>query len=152
MAKEFLSQRGVAFNEYNVAADPQAAYRMIRLSGQRGVPVITVGDEVIIGFDRPRLERLLSERPAGRPRLGASVADAAPRFNIKGAYVGGVREGSPAATAGLRTGDVVVELDGQVIDGAASLQRAVSLLRLGATVPLTYVRRGQRIQGHLTLN
>jgi S1-C subfamily serine protease len=135
-----------------VAADSKAAYRMIRLSGQRGVPVITVGDDVVVGFDRPRLEKLLSQRSAGRPRLGAYVADAAARLKTSGAYVGRVRPGSPAACAGLRAGDVIVELDGQPIDGAAALERAVGQLPLGKAVPLTYLRRGQRDQGQLTLD
>lgn len=150
MAKEFLSQRGVPFKEYDVAADSQAAYRMIRLSGQRGVPVITVGDQVVVGFDRPRLEQLLSQRPAGGPRLGASVADAACGVQGRGAYVGRVHAGSPAAQAGLRAGDVIAELNGQPIDGAASLERVVRQLQSGVTVPLVYVRRGQRFVGELT--
>jgi len=123
---------------------------MIRLSGQRGVPVITVGDEVVVGFDRPRLERLLAQRPAPGPRLGASVADAGPHLQTRGAYIGRVRTGSPAARAGLRAGDVIVELHGQSIDGAASLERLVNQLSLGMTVPVVYVRRGQRIAGQLT--
>jgi len=133
-----------------VATDSQAAYRMIRLSGQRGVPVITVGDEVVVGFDRPRLEQLLAQRPARGPRLGASVADAGPHLQVSGAYVGRVRAGSPTARAGLRAGDVIVELDGQPIDGGASLERVVKQLRLGMTVPVVYVRRGQRVLGQLT--
>jgi glutaredoxin 3 len=152
LAKEFLSQRGVAFKEYDVAADSQAAYRMIRLSGQRGVPVITVGDDVVIGFDRPRLEQLLSQRPAGRPRLGASVADAARRLQHSGAYVGRVQANSPAARAGLRAGDVIVELDGQPIDGAAALERGVKQLSLETPVPFVYVRRGQRLMGQLSFD
>jgi putative serine protease PepD len=133
-----------------VAADSQAAYRMIRLSGQRGVPVITVGDEVVIGFDRPRLEQLLAPRPARGPRLGAAVADAGPHLQASGAYVGHVRAGSPAARAGLRAGDVIVELDGQPVDGAASLERLVKQLNLGMAFPVVYVRRGQRVLGQLT--
>jgi putative serine protease PepD len=125
---------------------------MIRLSGQRGVPVITVGDDVVIGFDRPRLEQLLSQRPVGSPQLGASVADAGPRLQVSGAYVGRVRAGTSAARAGLRVGDVIVALDGQPVDGAASLERIVKQLHLGVTVPLVYVRRGQRLLGQLTLD
>ncbi len=125
---------------------------MIRLSGQRGVPVITVGDDVVVGFDRPRLEQLLARRPAGRPQLGASVADAGPRVQAKGAYVGRVHAGSPADRAGLRAGDVIVELDGQPIGGAASLERVVGELCPRVAVPLTYMRRGQRLSGQLTLD
>jgi S1-C subfamily serine protease len=125
---------------------------MIRLSGQRGVPVIAVGDEVVVGFDRRRLEQLLSHCSEARPRLGASVADAASHLQTSGAYVGCVHAGSPAAEAGLQVGDVIVELDGHPIDSAASLEGIVNQLSVGMAVPMAYVRHGQRILGQLTLN
>src|SRR5687767_15895885 len=74
---EFLSQRGIQFTEKDVSQDHAAALEMVRKSGQQGVPVITVDDQVIVGFDRPRLERLLEAGKARRPTFGAAVADAA---------------------------------------------------------------------------
>ncbi len=59
MAKEFLSQKGVEFTEYNVAADPDKLKEMMDKSGQLGVPVIVVGDEVLVGYDPDELERML---------------------------------------------------------------------------------------------
>lgn len=61
MAKEYLSEKGAKFEEYNVGEDRSKAMEMINLSGQRGVPVITVGTEVIVGFNKNRLEELLKE-------------------------------------------------------------------------------------------
>ena len=151
MAKEFLSRRGVPFKEYDVGVDQEAAYRMIRLSGQRGVPVITIDDSVVIGFNRSRLEGLLSKKPAGRPRLGAAVADAAPRLQVEGAYVGRVRPDSHAARAGLKAGDVIVELNGQPIRNAADIERLTGTLRTGQRVTLAYVRRGERTQSELVM-
>ena len=151
MAKEFLSRRGVPFKEYDVGVDQEAAYRMIRLSGQRGVPVITIDDSVVIGFNRSRLEELLSKKPPERPRLGAAVADAAPRLQVEGAYVGRVRPDSPAARAGLKAGDVIVELNGQPIRNAADIERLTGTLRTGQRVTLAYVRRGQRTQSELVM-
>ena len=58
-AKRYLSQCGVAYQEYDVAQDPAAAEEMVRLTGQIGVPVILVNGEVVIGFNRSRLEQLL---------------------------------------------------------------------------------------------
>ena len=87
---------------------------MIRLSGQQGVPVIAVDDQVVVGFNRPRLEQLLAQRasatPGGRKSLGARVADAATialrRLGIptSGAYVGGVRPGSRVPISYQRDG------------------------------------------------
>jgi alkyl hydroperoxide reductase subunit F len=58
MAKAFLDKHGVSYESIDVGADRQAAEKMIRLSGQRGVPVITIDDEVIVGFDTQRLNEL----------------------------------------------------------------------------------------------
>jgi len=124
---------------------------MIRLSGQRGVPVITIDDNVVVGFNRRRLEELLSKKSAGKPRLGAAVADAGPRLQVKGAYVGRVRPDSPAARAGLKAGDVIVELNGQPIRSATDLERVTGSLRTGEQVTLVYVRRGQRIHSELSV-
>jgi glutaredoxin len=59
LAKEFLSSKGIAFQDINVAEDAEARQELIQKTGQLAVPVITVDDEVIVGFDRGRLERLL---------------------------------------------------------------------------------------------
>jgi len=59
-AKEYLSQRGVDYEEFDVGADKKAAKEMITISGARSVPVITVEDEVIIGFDPSKLEAALT--------------------------------------------------------------------------------------------
>ncbi len=47
-----------------MAEDRAAAEEMVRISGQRGVPVIVIDGQVVVGFDRPRLEQLLSKGPA----------------------------------------------------------------------------------------
>lgn len=58
-AKEFLSSQGVAFRDINVLEDADARQDLIRLTGQMAVPVITVGEEVVRGFDKARLKALL---------------------------------------------------------------------------------------------
>jgi|WetSurMetagenome_2_1015567.scaffolds.fasta_scaffold507573_1 glutaredoxin-like YruB-family protein len=59
MAKEYLTGRGVKFQYIDVAADHDAAKRMIELSGQMGVPQIVIGGTVIVGFDRGEVEKAL---------------------------------------------------------------------------------------------
>ncbi len=59
LAKEFLSSKGIVFQDINVSEDAEARQELIQKTGQLAVPVITVNDEVIVGFDRGRLERLL---------------------------------------------------------------------------------------------
>lgn len=125
--------------------------RMMRLSGQRGVPVITVDDNVVIGFDRARLEQLLASRPTTGVELGVSVADAMPRAKMVGAYVGKVKSSSLAERAGLAPDDVIVELGGQAVHSAADLRKAVSLLKAGSKVQLVYVRAGRRHTAELAI-
>ncbi len=60
MAKEFLSQKGYTFTEYDVTKDRAALDEMVKISGARSVPVITACNEVMVGFDRTRLEQMLS--------------------------------------------------------------------------------------------
>ena len=124
---------------------------MIRLSGQQGVPVITVDDDVVVGFDRRRLEELLPKVSAQGPRLGAAVADAAPRLKTEGAYVGRISRGSPAEKAGLQVGDVIVELNGQPVRIAADLERIMTVVTSGNRVELTCLRGGQRVRIELAV-
>jgi len=65
MAKAFLEKHGVPYESIDVGADTEAAKKMIDISGQRGVPVITVDDEVVVGFDSDRLNELFGEPPTG---------------------------------------------------------------------------------------
>lgn len=58
--KEFFTENNVVFEEYNVAEDQEKRREMIEKSGQMGVPVVFVGDEMVIGFDEGKLRELLS--------------------------------------------------------------------------------------------
>ena len=58
-AKEFFAEKGLAFTNYDVASDAAKREEMIQLTGQLGVPVIKVGDEIMVGFDRNRLSEKL---------------------------------------------------------------------------------------------
>jgi len=55
MTKEYLKENGIGYSEFDVAHDLEKRQEMIQKSGQMGVPVILVGDELIIGFDQERL-------------------------------------------------------------------------------------------------
>lgn len=57
--KEFLSQKGVKYNELNVAENDQARDEMVKKTGRMAVPTVTVGNHVVVGFNRSELERLL---------------------------------------------------------------------------------------------
>ena len=59
MAKEFFKKNDVKYTEVNVEEDDKAAEEMIEKSGQMGVPVIDVDGKIIVGFNRPALEKAL---------------------------------------------------------------------------------------------
>lgn len=59
MAKEFLGQHKIKFEDINVEKDSQKAEEMIRKSGQQGVPVIDVDGQIIVGFDMEALKQAL---------------------------------------------------------------------------------------------
>ncbi len=58
-AKEFFNENKIAFTEHDVASDLDKRSEMIDMTGQMGVPVIRVDDDVIIGFDEDKLKELL---------------------------------------------------------------------------------------------
>lgn len=59
MAKDFFTEKGVTFVDYNVASDIEKRKEMVEISGQMGVPVIAIGDKLIIGFNKPKIVELL---------------------------------------------------------------------------------------------
>ena len=59
MAKEFFDQNNVEYADLNVAEDEAARNEMVEKSGQMGVPVIMIDDEITVGFDQERIKGLL---------------------------------------------------------------------------------------------
>ena len=57
--KEFFKEKGVEFEEVDVSLNEDAAREMIMKSGQMGVPVVEIGEEVIVGFDRDKIIQAL---------------------------------------------------------------------------------------------
>lgn len=58
-AKDFFQENNVAFTDNDVASDAVKRQEMIDLTGQMGVPVIKIGNDIVIGFDEPKLRELL---------------------------------------------------------------------------------------------
>ena len=58
-AKEFFQEKDIAYEEKNVAEDEKARNHMVQASGQMGVPVIEIGEDIVIGFDKTKLSELL---------------------------------------------------------------------------------------------
>lgn len=148
---------GVRYNEIDVSRDPVAAAEMVRKSGQRGVPVITVEDQVVVGFDRPRLEMLIGKAAQKRPSLGLSIADAsrmamkAGAIPVFGVFVGRVAPSSPAERAGVRPGDIITEANFRPISNAADLEKVLENLIAGSRLALVVSRGDKQLRIQVVL-
>ncbi len=141
MLKEFLSEKGISYQDRDVSRNPAYAQELVNNTRQMGVPVTIIDGQIVIGFDRERLEQLLQ-----RPAFGASVADAS-RITagqasgiIFGAYVGKVRPGSVAQRAGILSGDIITEFNMKHITNAANFEQAVAGMRRGSRFSLVFTR------------
>ena len=59
MAKDYLSVKGFSYQNIDVSSDQAAAKEMVKVSGQMGVPVIVINGQVLVGFDKSRIDALL---------------------------------------------------------------------------------------------
>ncbi len=57
--KEYLKNKNIEFEDIDVSKDEKALNEMIEKSGQMGVPVVDIDGEIIIGFDKERIDKLL---------------------------------------------------------------------------------------------
>lgn len=130
----------MSFTVKDVSEDQVAAQEMVSRTRQMGVPVIADEQEAIVGFDLPRLQRMVARHRTGGG-LGMKVADTA---DHSGAKVGGVREGSLAERAGVQADDVVIELSGRPVTTVADLERVAALRTPGMPTSLTLLRQGER--------
>lgn len=60
--KRYFKETGIQYRELNVAADQKAAEEMVRRSGQQGVPQTDIEGQVVVGFDKARINTLLGIR------------------------------------------------------------------------------------------
>lgn len=59
-AREFFSENNIAFTDIDVAADIEKRKEMMDMTGQMGVPVIRIGDDVVVGFDEAKIKEILT--------------------------------------------------------------------------------------------
>jgi glutaredoxin 3 len=142
-AKSFLGQLGVKYTEYDVSQDERAAEEMVRASGQMGVPVIVIDGQVVVGFDRGRLQALLA---GGKVHFGLKVADAdriaqkQGTVPVFGAVIGAVAPVSLGEKTGLKPGDIITEINGRRISRAADVEQAVGELKSGSIMTVLFLR------------
>lgn len=68
MAKDYLKAKGIPYRDVDVGADRKAAQEMVSKSGQMGVPVLDIGGEIIVGFDREKIDAQIAKmKPREEP-------------------------------------------------------------------------------------
>jgi len=61
-AKNYFKSLGISFEDVDVSKDQREAELMVRKTHQYGVPVIEIGNQIVIGFDRNKIDRILGVR------------------------------------------------------------------------------------------
>src|SRR6266852_370375 len=116
---------------------------LISSSGSFSGMGFAIPDQIV----QPTVETLIRDGKVTHPYIGIQIADVTPdnaRFfqmnKAEGALVSQVEPDTPGAKAGLRTGDVITELDGKPVTDAGQLQMTVGQKRPGETIHLLVVR------------
>jgi peptidase M28-like protein/PDZ domain-containing protein len=117
--------------------------------------VIALAERVLRAIDardaRLTFVRSVAPTPVAGARTGSSVylgsiPDMSAPDNVKGLRLTGVRAGSPADSAGLKAGDVVVQLDGKDVTDLQSYSDALYSHQPGDEVDIVVVRNGERLK------
>jgi S1-C subfamily serine protease len=131
---------------------------MVKLTGQMGVPVIVIGDEAIVGFDRARISEIVSADGGQKPvRFGLKIADAdkvAPQMGTSpapGAIIGEVSPGFLGEKSGLKEGDIVTGINGGSVKSAADMARALAGLKPGNIVTILFLRAGETRKSEIVI-
>ena len=128
-----------------------------RLVGINTAIIAPAGGNVGIGFAVPThmvkgvMEQLLEYGEVRRGRLGVIIQDVTPDLaealdldTVEGAVVTQVEPDSAAEKAGIKAGDVIIEVDKQPVAGSAALRNLIGLMRVGEEVDITLLRDGRR--------
>jgi S1-C subfamily serine protease len=148
----------VKYAEYDVSRDREKAEEMVELTGQMGVPVTVIDGQAVVGFDRARLQAILSGGESRQPvHFGLKVADADKMAQkqgtipVFGAVIGEVSPGSLGEKAGLNVGDVITQINISRVSNADDLQKALQGLSPGNIVTIMFLRGSENRKSEIVI-
>jgi len=113
---------------------------------------VGIGFAIPINMARASMDQILEHGEVRRGQIGVGIQDITPdlreAFDLEngqfGVLVTSVVDGSPAARAGLRSGDIIIEVDGRATTSTAQLRSLIGVRKIGDKVRLTLLRGGDR--------
>ncbi|CAA0088166.1 Periplasmic serine endoprotease DegP [Zhongshania aliphaticivorans] len=113
---------------------------------------VGIGFAIPINMAKVSIDQIIEHGEVRRGQLGVVIQDLTPElgdaFDLekhqRGAVIAEVQPGSAAEKAGLKVGDVVIDVDGKDIQSSAQLRNAVGLKRVGDRISVTVLREGKR--------
>ena len=122
------------------------------------------GGNVGVGFAVPAsmvksvMNQLIAYGEVRRGQIGVQISNMTPELaknlgidRTEGALIGAVVKGSPAEGAGLKAGDVAIELDGKPLKDSTDLRNRIGMMTLGTAVNVTVIRNGAKKDFKLTI-
>jgi serine protease Do len=124
----------------------------------QGTQTYGIGFAISIATAKPIADQIVATGKVVHPYLGISYVPLNPALSAQngisvpyGAYIRNVVSGSPAAQAGLQTGDVITAIDGTKVESDSTLAQVLSGDKPGDTVSLTVLRGNQTLTIQVTL-
>ena len=122
------------------------------------------GGNVGVGFAVPTtmiksvMAQLIEYGEVRRGQIGVQISDMTPELaknlgidRAEGALIAAVVKGSPAEAAGLKAGDVAIELDGKPLKSMTDLRNRIGMMTLGTAVNITVIRNGGKKDFKITI-
>jgi serine protease Do len=117
-----------------------------------------VGFAIPVSLAKGIIEQLKNEGKVTRAWLGVGIQDLTPELadyyhvkEQKGALVTQVYEGDPADKAGIKTGDIILEVEGKKISSGRDLSRSIANAPVGAQIPIIILRDDKKVTVHVEL-
>jgi S1-C subfamily serine protease len=131
---------------------------LVATQAEPGVSAQGIGFAIAIDTAKPIADQLVTTGHAVHPYLGIAYGPLTPSLAVRlgvntdnGFVVGQVAPGSPAASAGIQPGDVIIAVDGQPLDSESALAQNLNQHKPGDSITLTVIRNGQQQSIQVTL-